>query len=104
MMQWSKRKSLFVMSRMLFGLLLISQSRVLPSLCVCVCICCLRSCMSMISCMLVVPGCSEVFQGKLKSPSMLIYLELLSRVEMWSRNSSRKVSIVIGCFVEYGVL
>ena len=56
------------------------------------------------SCMLVVPGCSEMFQGILKSPNMLIFLELQSRLEMWSRNSSRKVSIVIGCLVEYGVL
>ena len=103
LMQWSDRKSLFVMSKMLFRLLLISQWRLLPSLCVCMCICCLRSCMSIISCMLVVSGCSEMLQGIWKSPNMLIFLELLSWAEMSSGNSSRKVSIVIGCFVEYGV-
>ena len=83
MMQWSDRKSLlFVMSRMLVGLLLISQPRVLPSLCICVCICCLRSYMSMTSCILMVSGSSTMFQGILKSPRTLIFLEFLSRVEM----------------------
>ena len=39
MMLWSDRKSLFVMSWMVSGLLLMSQSRVFPSLCVCMCMC-----------------------------------------------------------------
>ena len=54
--------------------------------------------------MLVVSGCSGLFQGILKSPKMMILLELLNRDEMWSRNSSKNVSIITSCFVDYGVL
>ena len=56
--------------------------------------------MSKISHMLVVSGCSGLFQGILKSPKMMTFLELLSGDEMWSGNSSRKVCIVTGCFAE----
>ena len=51
-----------------------------------------------------VSGWSALFQGILKSPRMLMFLEFLSRVEMRSGNSSRKVNIVVGHFVEYGAL
>ena len=51
-----------------------------------------------------VSGWSTMFQGILKSPRMLTFLEFLVRVQMWTGNSSRKVSIVVGCFVEYGAL
>ena len=104
MILWLDRKSLFMMSWIVSGLLLMSQSRVFPSLCVCMFMCWCRSYMSKISCMLVVSGCSGLFQGILKSPKMMIFLELLSRDEMWSGNSSKKVSIVTRCFVEYGAL
>ena len=60
--------------------------------------------MSKISCMLVVSGFSGLFQGILKSPKMMIFLELLNKDEIWSGNSSKKVNIVTGCLIEYGAL
>ena len=101
MILWSDRKSLFVMSWMVSGLLLMRQSRVFQSMCVCMFMCWYRSCISKISCKLVVSGCSGLFQGILKSPKMMILLELLNRGEMLSGNYSKKVSIVTGCFIEY---
>ena len=50
--------------------------------------------MSKISCMLVVSGFSGLLQGILKSPKMIIFLELLNKDDKWSGNSSKKVSIV----------
>ena len=60
--------------------------------------------MSKISCMLPVSGFSGLFQGMLKSPEMRILLELLNKDVIWSGNSSKKVSIVTGCLVEYSAL
>ena len=92
------------MSWIVFGVLLISQSRVFPSLWVCVYMCRFRSCMSRISCMFMVSGFSGLFQGILKSPKMMIFLELLNKDDIWSGNSSKKVNIVTGCLIEYGAL
>ena len=104
-MQWSNRKSLFVKSMMLVGLLLISQSRVLPSLCICVCICCLRSYMSMISCILMVSGWSAVFQGILKSQtsdlmkSTVVDESLSSFKPMYcSREYQASTKSLLGCW------
>ena len=60
--------------------------------------------MSNISCMLMVSGFSGLFQEMIKSPEMKILLELLNKDVTWSRNSSKKVSIITGYLVEYGVL
>ena len=54
--------------------------------------------------MLMVSGFSGVFQGMLKCPEMRILLELLNKDVIWSGNPSKKVSIVTGCFIEYGAL
>ena len=51
--------------------------------------------MSKISCMLV-SEFSSLFQGMLKSPKMMIFLELLIKDEIWSGNSSKKVNTVYG--------
>ena len=55
-------------------------------------------------CMLMVSGLSGLFQGMLKSPEMRILFELLNKMLIWSGNSFKKVSIVIGVLVEYGAL
>ena len=60
--------------------------------------------MSKISCIHMVSWFSGLFQGMLKAPEMRILLELLSKDVIWSGNSSKKVSIVTGCLVEYGAL
>ena len=105
MMLWSDRKSLPVMSWIVSGLLLMSQSSVFPSLCVCMFMCWCRSYMSYISLILMVSGCSGLFQGILKSPKMMMFLGASEhRKRTCSGNSSRKVSIVAGCFAEKGAL
>ena len=54
--------------------------------------------------MLMVSGSPGLFQGMLKSPKMMLFLELLNMDEICSGNSSKKVNIVTGCLIEYGAL